>query len=189
MACFPPHAPTCAGNPYSPPLYWNNWLQAPGETDMNYCFLHTFKSWIWSGFELLYSDFHHCGNPPYSLSCGYISTRAVWWGLWFAHDFLAPSWLMHDLVTDKWSESQMRLSLREQILTQQSHSLTLLTHNILSLIYWHRELGALCPLFTHEGPVGPDQERGLLWPLTSCWTWVAIKVTARHSTHLLLLQI
>ena len=157
---------------------------------MNYCFLHAFKSWIRRGFELPYSDSHRCGNPPHSLSHGYIRTRAVGWGMWFAHDFLAPSWLIHDLVTDKWSESQKRLSLREQTLMQQSHSLTLLTLNITqSPIYWHRELGALGPLFTYEGPVGPDQERGLLWPLTFCWTWVAIKVTARHSTRLLLLQI
>ena len=153
MACFPPHAPTCTGSPHSPPLYWNNWLQAPGETDMNYCFLHALVGLV---------------------ICSWFSSSLVidtWFGDW------EVIWVTNEAFSE------------EQILTQQSHSLTLLTLNIRSLIYWHRELGALCPLFTYDGPVGPDQERGLLWPLMFCWTWVAIKVTARHRTHLLLLKI
>lgn len=67
----------------------------------------------------------------------------------------------------------------------QSHSLTLLTLDIaLSLTHWHHKLGALCPLSTYEGAAGPDEERGLLWPLTSSQAWAAVKVIARHSTQL-----
>lgn len=72
--------------------------------------------------------------------------------------------------------------------SRQSHSLTLVIPSVtLSLSHWHHKLGALCSVFTYEGPASPKWEKGTvcqgpLWPLTSAQAWVPIRVIARHTT-------